>query len=94
MLRKPRGAGPRTVVLVPLAQRPDPEPLETDDVKIVAGGTALWGVALLALLVLKAAGTQVHGWWLVMCLAGVSLGLVGVRYCGRRKRAIARSAQG
>ena len=76
-------------MVVPLAQRPDPEPLETDDVKIVAGGTALWAVGLLVLLALKATGTQVHGWWLVMCVAGVTLGLVGVRYCGRRKRAVA-----
>ncbi len=79
---------------MPLAQRPDPEPLETDDVKIVAGGTALWAVALVVLVALKVAGTQVHGWWLVMCLAGVVLGLAGVRYCGRRKRAIARSHRG
>lgn len=76
-------------MVVPLAQRPDPEPLETDDVKIVAGGTALWAVALLVLLALKSTGTQVHGWWLVMCLAGIALGLLGVRYCGRRKRAVA-----
>ncbi len=74
---------------MPFAKRPDPEPLETDDVKIIVGGTALWAVALLVLLTLKATGTQVHGWWLVMCLAGVTLGLLGVRYCGRRNRSIA-----
>ena len=70
---------------MPLAQRPDPAPLETDDVKIVAGGTVAWVVALVVLLVLKATGAEVHGWWLVMCLAGALLGLVGIRYCRRRR---------
>lgn len=75
---------------MPLAQRPDPPPLETDDVTLVAAGTALWALALVVLLVLKATGTDVHGWWLVMCAEGALLGLVGVRYCQRRRAAIAR----
>lgn len=70
--------------------RPDPDPLETNDVAIVVGGTALWALALLVLLVMKAAGTDVRTWWLEMCLAGVVLGLIGVRYCSRRQHAIAR----
>jgi hypothetical protein len=78
---------------VPLAQRPDPAPLETDDVRIVAAGTALWALALVVLLALKAAGTDVHGWWLVMAAEGALLGLVGVRYCQRRRDAIARGRQ-
>jgi hypothetical protein len=71
-------------------RRPDPEPLETNDVAIVAGGTVLWALALVVLLVLKAAGTDVHDWWLVMCASGAALGLAGVRFCLRRQRAIAR----
>jgi hypothetical protein len=70
---------------VPLASRPDPPPLETDDARIVAGGTAGWLLALVVLLVLKAAGVDVHGWWLVMCLCGAALGLYGIRYCRRRR---------
>lgn len=58
---------------------------------IVGAGTALWVVALLVLLVLKAAGTEVHTWWLVMCGYGAALGLFGVRFCRRRHAAIARS---
>lgn len=88
MLRKSRRLGWRRLSAyrrcVPLAQRPDPPPLETDDVKIVLGGTVLWLVALVVLLALKAAGTEVHDWWLVMCACGAALGLVGVRYCRRR----------
>ena len=69
------------------ARRPDPPPLETNDVAIVAGGTALWAVALVVLLVLRVTDHEVHDWWLEMCAAGVLLGLVGVRYCRRRRTA-------
>ena len=70
-------------------RRPDPAPLETDDVKIVAAGTAVWALALVVVLVLKLAGVDVHDWWLEMCGAGALLGLVGVRYCVRRRNALA-----
>lgn len=75
---------------MPLASRPDPAPLETNDVAIVAGGTALWAVALVVLAVLRLTGTDVHDWWLVMCGYGALLGLYGVRYCRRRRDALAR----
>ena len=70
---------------MPLARRPDPPPLETDDVRLVAFGTGAWGVALLVLAVARLAGADVHGWWIVMCLCGAVLGLVGVAYCRRRR---------
>ena len=73
-----------------VARRPDPEPLETDDVRIVAGGTALWAVALVVLTVARLAGADVHGWWIALCACGFLLGLAGVRYCQRRRDAIAR----
>ena len=73
-----------------LAQRPDPPPLETADGTVVAAGTALWALGMVVLLVLKASGTEVHQWWLVMCGEGAVLGLIGVRYCQRRRAAIAR----
>ena len=74
-------------------RRPDPPPLETDDVKVVGVGTALWAVGLVVLGVLRLAdAVEVRGWWLVMCAVGVLLGLVGMRYCHRRQKAIARDA--
>jgi hypothetical protein len=79
-------------VAVATPRRPDPPPLETNDVAITAGGTALWLVGLVVLLVLRAAGTEVHDWWLVMCLVGAGLGLLGVRTCRRRARRIGRPA--
>jgi Protein of unknown function (DUF2530) len=73
-------------------RRPDPPPLETNDVAIIAGGTLAWAVAGVALLVARVAGAEVHSWWIVMCAIGAALGLVGVRYCQRRRDAIARGA--
>ncbi len=70
--------------------RPDPAPLETDDVTVVAVITAAWTAALAVLLVLRLAGQDVHGWWLGMCGYGIALGLYGVRYCRRRHAAIER----
>lgn len=71
-------------------RRPDPPPLETDDVKIVAGGTLAWAVALIGLLIARGAGVGVHNWWLALCASGAALGLAGVRYCQRRQAAISR----
>ena len=71
-------------------RRPDPEPLETDDARIVAAGAGLWAVALVVLGIAKTAGADVHGWWLAMCACGLVLGLIGVRFCRRRQAALAR----
>lgn len=73
------------------ARRPDPPPLETDDVRTVALGTAAWAVALVVLVVLRVSdAVRVEGWWIGMCAWGAGLGLVGVRYCQRRRAAIER----
>jgi hypothetical protein len=74
------------------ASRPDPPPLETDDVKVVAVITAGWAVGLVVLVVLKLTGGEVRDWWLAMCGYGLALGLYGIRYCRRRHAAIARDA--
>ena len=73
-------------------RRPDPEPLEHDDGKVVLAGTALWALALLVLGIARLAGSDVRDWWLAMCVCGIVLGLVGIRYTQRRKAAIARDA--
>src|SRR5664280_445857 len=67
-------------------RRPDPAPLETDDVRVVAIGTALWAVAFFVLLAVRARLAAHHtSWWLATCAVGVILGLAGVRYCQRRR---------
>lgn len=74
-------------------QHPDPAPLETDDVRVVATGAALWAIALVVLVVLRIAGVgDVQTWWIGMCAYGIALGLFGVRYCRRRRAAIERDA--
>jgi Protein of unknown function (DUF2530) len=73
-------------------RRPDPQPLETDDVRIVAVGTALWTVALLVLLPFyPRLAEEGRGWWVWTCVAGAGLGLLGVQYCRHRRDALARS---
>ena len=90
------GSGPtrRTVRRMSRSARhPDPPPLETDDVKVVGVGTALWAAGLVVLLVMRATGShEVHDWWLGMCGYGIALGLFGMRYCRRRHQAIERDA--
>ena len=74
-------------------RRPDPAPLETNDVPVIAVGTGLWALGLAVLVVLRLTdATRVRDWWMVMCVVGIALGLVGVRYCQRRRAAIARDA--
>ncbi len=78
-------------LLRPAAPRhPDPEPLELDDTRVVLGGTLLWAGALVVLVVGDLAGMRVPGWWLQMCLAGIALGLLGLRFVARRKAAARR----
>lgn len=73
-------------------RKPDPPPLETNDVAIVAAGTVSWAVAGVSLLVARLAGADVRSWWIAMCVSGALLGLLGMRYCQRRRDAIARDA--
>lgn len=76
-----------------VVRRPDPEPLETNDVRTVAVGTLAWAVGLVVLLVLSVTdAVQVRGWWLVMCGCGIALGLFGLRYVSRRQAALRTTA--
>jgi MFS family permease len=67
-------------------RRSDPEPLEYDEVRVVAVGTAAFALALLVSLVLRdrlvAAGNESWSW---IFLAGSLLGLIGLRHVRRRR---------
>ena len=67
-------------------RRPDPEPLPSDDRRVILVGTGIWAalfvVALIARPTLVSHG---HGWWVWTPLVGVALGLYGLRYLGRRR---------
>jgi Protein of unknown function (DUF2530) len=66
----------------------DVEPLDVDGVRTVEVGTALWLIGFLALLPfygrLEDSGNE---WWLWTCLAGFGLGLFGLEFCRRRRKA-------
>ena len=66
----------------------DVESLDADGVRTVEVGSALWLVAFVALLPfygwLEDTGRL---WWLWTCLAGFGLGLIGLEFCRRRRKA-------
>jgi len=67
-------------------RRPDPEPVETDDVAIVTLGTVLWVVALVAALLLgDRLDDQGRDSWVWVAAAGLFLGLIGLRHVRRRR---------
>ena len=71
----------------------DVEPLDVDGVRTVEVGTALWFVAFLGLLPFYGRlDDSGRTWWLWTCMAGVGLGLIGLEYCRRKRRARAEQA--
>lgn len=81
--------GNRTFIVAEVA------PLDVDGVRTVEVGVGLWLLGFVALLPfygrLQDAG---HLWWLWTCLAGFGLGLFGLEYCRRRRRARAELVDG
>jgi hypothetical protein len=66
----------------------DVEPLDVDGVRTVEIGSLVWLLGFLALLPFYGE-LEDNGrlWWLWTCLAGCGLGLFGLEYCRRRRRA-------
>ena len=68
------------------------EPLEVSGVTAVTLGTAIWSVATLVMVLirdkLEASG---RGNWIAIGVAGIILGLLGMRYTKRRVARIERS---
>ncbi|GAA4118666.1 hypothetical protein GCM10022215_20450 [Nocardioides fonticola] len=78
----PREIGRRTYVVAAV------EPLDVDGVRSVQVGTIAFFVAFLALLPFYGRlQDDGRGWWLWTCLTGTGLGLLGLEYCKRRRRA-------
>src|SRR3954467_14454113 len=69
-------------------RRPDPEPLEVNEKRIVLVGLALWAVAFVVLAVFFHDDLRRHDatWWLWACLVGIALGLYALRFVSRRAR--------
>jgi hypothetical protein len=76
-------------------RRDPPPPMEGDDRVITVTVTAGWAVALVVVLVLT--GLSVlpgrDRWWDWTCALGVAMGLFGLWYVPRLKRARARAAE-
>lgn len=72
----------------------DVEPLDVDGVRTMQVGTALWLVAVVALLPFRGTlAEQGRSWWIWVCVAGFGLGLVGWDHCRRRRLGRLRSPQ-
>jgi hypothetical protein len=68
-------------------ERVEIQPMETNDVLIVAIGTALFAVAFVVLIALRTSLERSgHGRWPWIALSGALLGVVGLVYCVRRQQ--------
>jgi hypothetical protein len=66
----------------------DVEPLDVDGIRTVQVGIALWIIGFVAMLPFYGRlRDSDNGWVLWTCAAGCGLGLLGLEYCRRRKRA-------
>ena len=59
---------------------------------MTAVGTAAWAVALVILIILREQIPADERWWIWTCAAGLAMGLFGLWYVPRLKRARARAA--
>jgi hypothetical protein len=81
--------GNRTYIVANVA------PLDVDGVRTSEVGAAIWLIAFLALLPFYGALEDTgRTWWLWTCLAGFGIGLFGVEYCRRRRKARAEQSAG
>jgi hypothetical protein len=69
-------------------RRADPAVVKTDDRKAFLVGTGLWIVALAVFIVLLPTLTAAdHDWWLWTCVAGLTIGLIGLLVTHWRQKA-------
>jgi hypothetical protein len=73
--------------------QPAPPPLEANDQLVTAVFTAGWAVALVVLLLVRDHLPTGERWWIWTCATGLGLGLFGLWYVPRLKRARARAAE-
>ncbi|HZC41980.1 MAG TPA: DUF2530 domain-containing protein [Streptosporangiaceae bacterium] len=78
---------------MPADRRPAPPPLEANDELVTGLITIGWAAALVVVLVLRDQLPQADRWWVWTCVAGVVMGLFGLWYVPRMKRARERAAR-
>jgi len=69
-----------------------PPPLEADDRLVTGSITAGWALALIVLLIVRGSLPADARWWIWTCATGLGMGLFGLWYVPRYKRARARAA--
>ena len=69
-----------------------PPPLEANDQLVTVTGTAGWALALIVLLIVRGSLPADARWWIWTCVTGLAMGLFGLWYVPRFKRARARAA--
>jgi hypothetical protein len=70
-------------------RRPAPQPLATDEVRVVAVGTVLFAIGLVLTLVFHdRLADDGRGDWVWIMACGVLLGLIGLRTVRRRRDAL------
>lgn len=73
-----------------MERRPDPPPLEGNDVLAVAIGTVLWLIVGTALIPFhRSLDKHGHLWWIAAAFSGAGLGIVGLIVTTRRRRRLA-----
>jgi hypothetical protein len=71
---------------------PPPPPLEANDPLVTGIGTAAWAIALVVLLIVRDSLPAGARWWIWTCVTGLILGLFGLWFVPRLKRARAKAA--
>jgi hypothetical protein len=62
-------------------RKPDPQPVKTDDRKVVLVGLVLWLLALVGLLIfVRPLLDGGNGFWLWTVVVGIAIGLMGLVY--------------
>ncbi|WP_268908234.1 DUF2530 domain-containing protein [Catenulispora pinistramenti] len=76
------------------AGRPNLEPMQINEAKVIWIGIGLWAAAFVILLPFRSTLiSDGHGWWLYTCLAGAGLGMLGLPMVGRRKAVMHRETE-
>ena len=74
--------------------KPTPEPVQTDEVRVVLVITGLFALGLVLSLVLHGRlEDDGHGDWVWIMVCGIGLGLIGLRTVRRRRAALQREQE-
>jgi hypothetical protein len=65
-------------------RRPEPPPLQTNDVLLAVLGTAAWAIALVVLVLVGL--PKADRWWQWVCVAGIGIGLFAIWFVPRQRR--------